>query len=248
MALVTCISNTLNGIQKKTIIFKSRQKNKSRFIPFNHADQTVIIKENGIKFELNLTRYLDIGLFIDHRLTREWVMRHSKNRHVLNLFSYTGSFSCYALAGQASQVTSVDLSPTYSRWHERHCKINGFDPSRHQIICADVHSFLNQDLKTYDMIICDPPSFSHSKRNGVSRFQIQDNGRTLLLSCLDRLSPTGTLLFSTNYRGFNMEKLCLPPMYMIKEVSRQFCPKDFQNKPHTRTWMITTNDPQNVQI
>ena len=141
---------------------------------------------------LNLTRYLDTGLFIDHRKTRLYSI--SGQREALNLFAYTGSFSCYALAGGANFVTSVDLNPTYSEWHEKNCALNGFSNNRYTILTSDVMQFLKSNKSKYDIIVCDPPSFSQSKRKGVGLFQIQDHANALIAACFKSLKNDGFII------------------------------------------------------
>ena len=82
-------------------------------------------KKLVLSFRINLTRdYLDTGLFLDHRITRGMVRAEAKDKRMLNLFCYTGSFSVYAAAGGAVQVDSVDLSKTYLNWAEANLALN----------------------------------------------------------------------------------------------------------------------------
>ena len=100
------------------------------------------MREQGLQFKINLTDYLDTGLFLDHRITRSMVRSESAGKRVLNLFCYTGSFSVYAAAGDAREVVSVDLSKTYLKWATENMELNGFyDPVR--------HSYLHEDVKQY---------------------------------------------------------------------------------------------------
>ena len=108
---------------------------------------------------------MDTGLFLDHRITRQLVRELSEGKKVLNLFSYTGSFSVYAVAGNASNVVSVDLSKTYLNWAERNMKLNFPGFSNHEIIHADVKQYLKAvPENSFDLIVMDPPTFSNSKR------------------------------------------------------------------------------------
>ena len=228
-------------IQEKPVLIKCRQKNKAVQASGwdTSKDKRVVVSEFGLKFELNLSRYLDTGLFIDHRLTRQWVYQNAKGKRVLNLFSYTGSFSCYAQKGGALWVTSVDLNPVYSQWHQRNCELNQIDSGQYQIVTADVMTYLKNHQSKYDLIICDPPSFSHSKRKGASVFQIQSDAPSLIQRCLQRLRPNGVLLFSNNYKKFNMTAIQNNISADVVEKTTAFTSKDFVGKHQSRTWLMS---------
>jgi len=238
-ACIDAITMTLTSIANHRVIVKYRSKQHA--IQQNHfqTDEICQVQEGSLYFHLNLTRYLDTGLFIDHRKTRDYIRSHAKGQRVLNLFSYTGSFSCYALDGGASFVTSVDLNPRYSDWHRKNCDLNGFSDAHYRIITADVMSFLKKNTDHYDIIICDPPSFSQSKRNGVDVFQVQTHANGLIQSCLDCLTPEGFVLFSTNYQRFNMKNAQGDANWRIKEMTSAMCANDFDGKWMSRCWRIT---------
>ncbi|MFM7721139.1 MAG: class I SAM-dependent methyltransferase, partial [Sediminibacterium sp.] len=126
----------------------------------------ITVREKGLQFLVNLTDYLDTGLFLDHRVTRQMVQAEAKDTHFLNLFSYTSSFSVYAAKAGAKSVTSVDLSKTYLSWSEENFKINQIAPSySYQFIHADVKQYLKTlPVNFYDLVVMDPPTFSNSKR------------------------------------------------------------------------------------
>ncbi len=238
--LMELITERLESIQRKEVVIKSRHKKELIKQRYNQQDTIISIEEGGLIFELNLTRYLDTGLFIDHRLTRQWVRQQSKGKRILNLFAYTGSFSCYALAGGASFVTSVDLNPVYSDWHQKNSQLNQFKDSQYAIVTADVMTFLDHNKSKYDLIICDPPSFSQSKRKGVQQFQVQKDAKRLLAYCFKSLKPTGIILFSTNYRSFKMDEVISNELWNAKEMTGQFCSKDFEGKYQSRSWLLNT--------
>lgn len=183
-----------------------------------------LARENGIKYEIRSDSGLSFGLFLDQRLQRNWVLRNSKNKIVLNLFSYTGGFSVAAALGLASQVTSVDTSKAVLNWSKRNFQINEIDPERHKFLCRDSVDFLTQTVKKdfkYDLIICDPPSFSRGER-GV--FKIDENLEVLLQNCLKSLSDNGDLLFSTNFEGFYIDDI----RKKILNVQRQLGLRDLE--------------------
>ena len=107
-----------------------------------------VVREQGLSFKVNVSDYLDTGLFMDHRPTRALVRRLAQGRRVLNLFCYTGSFSVYALAGGAQEVCGVDLSNTYLDWAAGNIVLNGLDLNRYQGIRADVIKFLTEAARS----------------------------------------------------------------------------------------------------
>jgi 23S rRNA G2069 N7-methylase RlmK/C1962 C5-methylase RlmI len=237
--LTQAVSTVLTTIMTKKVVIKYRQKSNVGTASYRTKDCVFPVVEGGLTFELNITRYLDTGLFIDHRLTREFIRTQAKGCRVLNLFSYTGSFSCYALAGHARFVRSVDLNPRYSMWHDRNCQLNGFSSRQYDIVTADVMSFLKSHQAKYDIIICDPPSFSHSKRKSATRFHIQDDANQLLMHCMDRLRPGGWVLFSNNYRSFNIDKSVGHQDWSISEKTHRFCSPDYKGKWASRCWVMS---------
>ncbi len=236
--LIHNISVKLNELNPANVILKFRKKDNVINQIYSKKDVALVVNEWGLKFHLNLTRYLDTGLFIDHRKTREYIAKQVKGKRVLNLFSYTGSFSCYCLKGRASFVTSVDVNPTYSQWHHQNCELNKFSKRNYSICTADVLQFLKSNKTKYDIIICDPPTFSQSKRKHVKRFHIQENASQLLELCQTSLKHNGALLFSTNYRKFKLDQSQAELGFHAKELTAQLCSKDFDGKWMSRSWLI----------
>ncbi len=196
-------------------------------------DRRMTVDEFGLRFEVNLTAYHDTGLFLDHRLTRRMVRERSAGLSVLNLFCYTGSFSVYAAAGGARKVTSVDLSNTYLEWADRNRRLNGQRAELHEIVRADVLQWRSDER--YDLIICDPPTFSNSKAMRAT-FDVGRDHPHLLAGCREHLAPGGTVLFSTNDQGFR-------PQFEGREITPQTVPEDFQRgRPPHRCWLLSTGD------
>lgn len=188
------------------------------------------VEENGLKFRVNLTDYLDTGLFPDHRITRQMVREECKDLRVLNLFCYTGSFSVYAASGGASGVTSVDLSRTYLGWAEDNFNINKLrDKKKYHFVHADVKQYL-KTLKpdSFDLAVMDPPTFSNSKRM-KDFLDIQNDHAELINDVLNALSPTGVLYFSTNYTKFVLDKEKIKASG-IKDITKATTPFDFEGK------------------
>jgi len=238
---VVCHSFSIN---RDHLFIKYRQQQKGLQTQYNKLDQSHIIrivKEGGLSFELNMSDYLDIGLFLDHRQTREIVRGLSSGKTVLNLFAYTGSFTCYAISGGAKATTTVDISSKYSQWTQRNLALNGFKESAdHRVLTEDCLAFLDKAPKTqlYDLIICDPPTFSNSKKMKSTAFSVKDNYLDLIESCNTILSPGGTLIFSTNSRTFKLDTNRLPSTLSAKEITAQTIPKDFEGSGIHRCWKI----------
>ncbi|HVG12237.1 MAG TPA: class I SAM-dependent methyltransferase [Flavisolibacter sp.] len=234
------VLTAITGVVEQNIFQKVRKRKESRLDQYQKnagARKEFEVHENGLKFIINLSDYLDTGLFLDHRLTRGMVRDESKGKRVLNLFCYTGSFSVYAVAGGASKVTSVDLSKTYLAWAERNVQLNFEQTSVHETVHADVLQYL-KDLpaESYDLIIMDPPTFSNSKRMD-DILDIQRDHVALINDCLRALAPEGVLYFSTNYRKFFLESSLLHTT-RAKDITRATTPFDFAGKLHRQCFKI----------
>jgi len=219
-------------VKEEAIYFKMRQRKEGRQGQYQKVDEArneFIVQENGLKFIVNLSDYLDTGLFLDHRITRQMVKELSAGKRVLNLFCYTGSFSIYAASGGASKVVSVDLSKTYLNWAERNMQINFLDFKNHEVVHADVKQYLKTvAANSFDLIVMDPPTFSNSKRM-EDFLDIQKDHVELINDCLRILDKEGILFFSTNYTKFEMgtEKL---EASEVKDITKQTTPFDFAGK------------------
>ncbi|MDF2189988.1 class I SAM-dependent methyltransferase [Paraflavitalea sp. CAU 1676] len=195
-------------------------------------------KEAGLTFKVNLSDYLDTGLFLDHRITRGMVREGCAGKRVLNLFCYTASFSVYAAAGGATSVTSVDLSKTYLKWGEDNMELNKlYDPQKHYYVHADVKQYLDT-LKpgAFDLVIMDPPTFSNSKRM-LDFLDIQRDHVELINKTLRAMSEGGVLYFSTNYRKFILDAEQIQST-SIKDITKATTPFDFQGKLHRQCFKI----------
>lgn len=201
-----------------------------------------LVREQGLVFEVNLSDYLDTGLFLDHRQTRALVRERAAGKRMLNLFAYTGSFTVYAAHGRAQFTTTVDLSPTYSEWAARNLAHNGFAVGKqHRIIAADCLQYLTDAVsrrEQFDLIICDPPTFSNSKRMQQASFAVDRDHPALIQNCLRLLAPGGELFFSTNSRRFKLDRTAVPPPIHLTELTPQTIPEDFANKQIHRCWRL----------
>lgn len=201
----------------------------NQYQKLHYGDDFFLVQENGLNFIVNLSQYLDTGLFLDHRITRKMVGDESKGKRVLNLFSYTSSFSVYAAANGASQVASVDLSKTYLMWSENNFKENDLTGKNYSFIHADVKQYLKTlPANSFDLIVMDPPTFSNSKRM-KDILDIQRDHVELINDCLHCLSEGGILYFSTNSRKFEMDVANINASE-IKDITKATTPFDFEGK------------------
>lgn len=209
---------------------KQSHREKKQYEKQNSTKDFFRVEENGLQFLINLSDYLDTGLFLDHRITRQLVLEASNHKNVLNLFCYTGSFSVYAAKGNAASVTSVDLSKTYLDWSNDNFIINGFIKNgKYHFIHADVMQYLKTlSPGIFDLIIIDPPTFSNSKRM-KGFFDVQQHHAELINDALNILSPGGTIFFSTNYSKFILDESKINA-HGIKNITRQTTPFDFEGK------------------
>ncbi len=232
---------TVLEINAAQIFMKVRQRKAGRqgqYEKFGVEKAEKIVGESGLKFIINLTDYLDTGLFLDHRITRGMVRDLAKGKRVLNLFCYTGSFSVYAAAGGAKSITSVDLSKTYINWAKRNMQYNKlYNPEIHEFIEEDVLQVI-EDLptNTFDLIICDPPTFSNSKSMKTD-LDVQRDHVFLLKKLLKASTEDGKIFFSNNYRDFQLDRDSIPAL-TVKDISKLTTPFDFQGKLQRSCFLI----------
>lgn len=220
---------------------RRRQRGLAQYEKLAPAGHAFHVRERGLVFEVDLLRYLDTGLFLDHRETRRMVGAEAQDRRMLNLFAYTGSFSVYAAAGGAHSTTTVDMSHTYQDWSARNLALNGYaDGARHRLVAADVTRYLDDAVRArerYDLIVLDPPSFSNSKRMQDS-FDVQRDQVPLLRATLNVLAPGGVLYFSNNRQGFRLEP-ALASLAHFEDITARTTPEDFKRtRPHV-CWRVT---------
>jgi 23S rRNA (guanine2445-N2)-methyltransferase / 23S rRNA (guanine2069-N7)-methyltransferase len=196
-----------------------------------------VVSEGAAKLRVNLFDYLDTGLFLDHRLLRLRIAREAKGKRFLNLFAYTGAASVEAAVGGAVATTSVDLSGTYLDWAAENLAINAVGGGKHRLVQADALKWLEAELGEYDLIFCDPPTFSNSKR--TDDFDAQRDHVRLLRACIDRLAPDGMLLFSNNYRRFKLDETAVAEFARFKDISAQTIDQDFERNPRIhKAWEL----------
>ena len=240
-AMVHTIAETLK-LSPDDLYIKTRQRQKgiSQYEKFGQKGRDFIVHEGGLKFLVNLSDYLDTGLFLDHRITRERVRQEAAGKHVLNLFAYTGSFSVYAADGKARTTTTVDMSNTYLDWARQNFKINDLLSPAHIFEREDILQWLKFESARrqhrYDLVVFDPPTFSRSKKMNQD-LDIQRDHPWMLELILKMTAPGGVIYFSNNFRGFRLQadRLGLSSM---EEITDQTVPPDFQySRPH-RCWRL----------
>lgn len=218
---------------------RDRQRGASQYERFDHRGAKFEVHEGGLKFLVNLSDYVDTGLFLDHRLTRQMVCDTAADKHFLNLFAYTGSFSVYAAAGGALSTTTVDKSTTYIEWARENLALNAFTGPEHNFVRSDIREFLGQ-LKArdqWDLAVVDPPTFSNTK-DADDVWDVQRDHAELLITLAHHITPGGTVFFSTNFRRFKLDEAALAAHYTIRDITRQTIPDDFRNQRIHACWRL----------
>jgi 23S rRNA (guanine2445-N2)-methyltransferase / 23S rRNA (guanine2069-N7)-methyltransferase len=218
---------------------REQQKGKNQYQKVAQTRQMIEVFENGALFKVNLKDYLDTGLFLDHRMTRQLVQQKSKGKDVLNLFAYTGSVSVHAALGGAKSVTTVDMSNTYIDWAKENFQLNKLQGAYH-FEQADCLTWLAQHKQKYDLIFIDPPSFSNSKRM-ESTWDVQRDYLDLVKDALGCLNTNGSILFSNNLRQFKLDEAALGELGLkVSDLTKQTIPEDFQRNPKIHhCWLLT---------
>lgn len=240
--------NVVLKVRKKQSGSSQYQKQASR--QDNAVDKkimanTLTVVENDLKFIINVHDYIDTGLFLDHRNTRQLIKKLAKGRNFLNLFAYTGSVTVYAAAGSAKTTTTVDMSNTYLQWAQENLSINGY---KHSVYADSKHAFIRDDClkwmkqavkenKKYQLIFIDPPTFSNSKKMDES-LDIKRDHPALLQDCLDLLSDDGIIIFSTNAKSFKLDEN-LAERCFVKNITTLTTTEDYKRKPQHSCWCLT---------
>ncbi len=218
---------------------RHRQKSGSQYEKQAETAHYFEIHEGGFKFLVNFTDYLDTGIFLDHRPIRSRIREMASGKRFLNLFSYTGTATVYAAGGGARFSRSVDGSNTYIGWTEANLRRNGIDTNRHVLVRGDCMDWLAADTDHYDLIFCDPPTFSSSKDRPA--FDLQKDHVRLIRQAVSRLAPGGLMIFSNNFRRFQLDQRALSS-YNIQNITRETIPRDFQrSKRIHQCWLISVD-------
>ena len=217
------------GIDEDFIYVKerSRQKGKGQYTRLAANNKMMVARENGVRFLVNFTDYLDTGIFLDHRPVRMMIQEMAKDKRFLNLFCYTGTATLNAIKGGALSTVSVDASSTYLAWMEENLKLNGYSTVFGNLLYkSDVIDWLWDTYDKFDLIFCDPPTFSTSKDRRGS-FDVQRDHVKLIDAAAMHLSPGGTLIFSNNYRKFKLDPEVMEK-YVVEDITEKTIGDDFK--------------------
>ncbi|MEW6995803.1 bifunctional 23S rRNA (guanine(2069)-N(7))-methyltransferase RlmK/23S rRNA (guanine(2445)-N(2))-methyltransferase RlmL [Colwelliaceae bacterium MEBiC 14330] len=218
---------------------RAKQKGANQYQRIDKSKQSITINEYGAQFKINLWDYLDTGLFLDHRKTRQIVAKKAKDKTVLNLFAYTGSVSVQAAIHGALSVTTVDMSNTYLSWAQDNFALNNLSGHKYQFIQADCLDWLKKNTTKFDIIFIDPPTFSNSKRMEDS-FDVQRDHVSLLNDALKSLNRGGEIIFTNNKRNFKIDFDALDKLGLAVQPMSDFTrDKDFARNKHIHnSWSV----------
>ncbi len=244
--VIDVVADILETKQQCVVLkLRKKQEGSAQYQKQDKKNYTTIILENDLKFIINMYDYIDTGLFLDHRNTRQLVGKLAKQRHFLNLFAYTGSVTVYAAAGGAKTTTTVDMSNTYLNWARENMTINGYT---NNVYKDGSHAFIREDClkwlqlaidegKKYQLIFVDPPTFSNSKKMTTS-LDVNRDHAALLSGCLALLTEDGQIIFSTNAKNFKLDE-SIKENCFIKDITALTTTEDFRRKPVHRCWCLS---------
>lgn len=232
------------GTDKLVLKTRQKQKGTNQYEKVDKSKQFIVVNEYGAKLKVNLWDYLDTGLFLDHRKTRQIVAKKAKNKSLLNMFAYTGSVSVQAALNGAAIVTTVDMSNTYLNWAQDNFTLNKLVSHKFQFVQADCLKWLKDfdanKSTPFDIVFIDPPTFSNSKRMEDS-FDVQRDHIALLTDALNALAPEGEIIFTNNKRNFKMDFEAIEKLGLkVKAMTELTRDKDFARNKHIHnSWSIS---------
>ena len=218
---------------------RRRQKGDSQYQRLNdESSESIMVNEGRARFEVNLSDYLDTGLFLDHRPVRAMLGELCQGKSLLNLFCYTASATVQAALAGAKSSLSIDMSNTYLDWAQRNFELNSLSSAKHQLLRADCLKWLEEDSQSFDVIFLDPPTFSNSKKM-ESVLDVQRDHPELIRQAVTKLNPEGTLVFSNNFRKFKLDEL-ISRQFSCENITQQTLDNDFERNPRIHNvWIIT---------
>lgn len=239
--MAAAVAQALNVPKEKIHIKRRHTKTKDglRYKRMGTKESRFEVRERNLRFWVNLDDFLDTGLFSDHRDTRVIVGKMAEGKDFLNLYAYTGAFTC-AAAGGARTTVSVDRSSSYLEWAKDNLELNGLWGARHALVQSDVMKYLDEASRKnlqFSLAFVDPPSFYQDHRREVS-FDINRDHPELISKVLRVMSPGATVFFSTNHQRFEprLEGLAVKE---IVELTPSTIPEDYRNKRVHRCWRMT---------
>jgi len=207
---------------------RTRPKSGERYSRLSRTGNRLEVREGPLRFLVNLDDRLDTGLFPDHRETRARIRSESAGVRFLNLFGYTGTFTCAAASGGARRTVTVDASDEYLGWAKENLRLNGLSGD-HGLVSGDARRFLEGAKERFDLCFVDPPSFS--TRQDAPPFDVQRDHPALLEAALALLEPSGVLYFSTNHQRFT-PRLSGLAAREIREITEETVPREYRRTPH----------------
>ena len=233
------------SVDSSKIVTKVRKRNrgKDQYEKHDHIEEKIsfIAQEGGAKLRINLSGYLDSGLFLDHRPLRKMIADSVLGKSFLNLFCYTASATVHAALGGAKSSVSVDMSNTYLEWASENFDLNNINRASHQLVREDCFKWLKECRQGFDVIMLDPPSFSNSKKM-EDVLDVQRDHVMLIKRCMEILSADGVLYFSTNLRSFKLDYDRLF-RWDVEDISQKTLDLDFKQNPKIHyCWKITFRD------
>ncbi len=261
------------GISPDNVFSKARKRARGGGQYRDAGNRSFVTRttEDGLVCEIDLGGYLDTGIFLDHRVTRELVGKMAAGKRFLNLFAYTGVATLHALAGGASETTTVDLSQTYLDWAARNLEANGFTwkmagalgakhregrgapqgrrpqaAASNRLVRADVVRWISEARRAnerYDLIFVDPPTFSNSKAMGRRTWDVQRDHVELLIGVTRLLAEDGVAVFSCNLRTFKPDTEALARYGVaLEDITASTIPHDFERNPRIhRCYLVRRN-------
>jgi 23S rRNA (guanine2445-N2)-methyltransferase / 23S rRNA (guanine2069-N7)-methyltransferase len=236
---VLAVTPEVLGIDRQGLVVKVRRRRKAgeQYEKLDDAGETFMVHEGDLKFLVNLTDYLDTGLFLDHRKTRALITKLAQGKRFLNLFAYTGTATVAAAKGGATETTTVDMSRTYLDWARQNLEVNGVSGPAHELIQADCLQWLHEARGAYDLIFLDPPTYSASKRM-QGTFDVQRDHVALIRQTVALLAPGGKLVFSCNFQRFKLDRVALTDLD-VEEITPRTIDEDFSRQPRIhRCFMV----------
>lgn len=227
------------AVPRERVALKTRSRGKggSKYGQLDQRGEVLVVREGAARLRVNPFDYLDTGLFLDHRPMRLRIAAEARGRRFLNLFGYTGAATVQAAVGGASETTTVDLSATYLQWCADNLRENGMGGAQHRLVQADALAWLEADRSRFDLIFCDPPTFSNSAR--ADDFDIQREHVRLLRAAVARLADNGVLYFSNNFRRFRLDTEAVAQFAQCEEISAETIPPDFARDARIhRCWRV----------
>ena len=231
------------GVPPENVHVKRRRtgtEGQPRYRKMGRQGKRFKVSEGDLKFWVNLDDFLDTGLFSDHRETRVMIRNLAKGQDFLNLYGYTGAFTCAAAAGGVKSSVTVDRSASYIKWARDNLELNGLWSSRHAVLQSDVGSYLDKTVRTgrrFTLAFVDPPSFFRERTRDVA-FDINEAHPDLLRKVLKVMAPGALLFFSTNHQRFE-PRLDGLPVKDLKELTPKTIPEDYRNRNVHRCWRMT---------